>query len=183
MENQRNIKLSKFLCLILRHKPETIGIKLDKHGWTDVSKLIENMNEAGKNLSLNKLKEIVETDNKNRFSFKENFKKIRANQGHSINIDLGYNPQQPPEFLYHGTAEKFVNSIFEKGLKKQNRHHVHLSVDTETAVKVGQRHGKPFVLKVFSGKMYKDGFKFFLAENDVWLTDNVPGKYLKASKL
>ncbi len=182
MTNNRNIKLSKYLCLILRHKPETIGIELDKHGWADVSKLLENLNKAGKNVSFGKLKEVVETDNKNRFSFNETCEKIRANQGHSIKIDLEYLAQQPPEFLYHGTAEKFVNSILKNGLKKQNRHHVHLSTDTETAVKVGQRHGKPFVLKVFSGKMFGDGHTFYLSDNGVWLTDEVPQKYLKPLK-
>jgi putative RNA 2'-phosphotransferase len=181
LENQRHTKLSKFLCLILRHKPETIGIELDIQGWADVSKLIENLNNAGKRIDIETLKEVVETDNKNRFLFNENFKKIRANQGHSINIHLGYNPQQPPEFLYHGTAEKFVDSILENGLKKKNRNHVHLSVDRETALKVGERHGTPFVFLIFSGQMFSDGHTFYLSENGVWLTDEVPCKYLKAS--
>jgi putative RNA 2'-phosphotransferase len=182
MNNNKNIKISKYLCLILRHKPETIGIELDNRGWADISQLIKNLNKAGKRINLDKLKEIVETDNKSRFSFNENLNKIRANQGHSIKIELDYHPQQPPEFLYHGTAERFVKSIYDKGIEKKNRHHVHLSQNIETAIKVGKRHGKPFVLKVLSGKMFKDGHTFYLSENGIWLTDKVPSKYLKSLK-
>ncbi len=179
MKNNSNIKLGKFLSFILRHKPDTIGIKLDNHGWANVSELIEKLNQSGKKIDLDTLKRIVETDNKQRFAFNSDFDKIRANQGHSIKIDLDYLPQQPPEFLYHGTAERFVKSILETGIEKKNRHHVHLSYDTETALKVGQRHGKPFIFKVLAQEMFNEGYTFYLSDNSVWLTDEVPVKYLE----
>lgn len=179
MKNDKNIKLNKYLCLILRHKPETVGVELDKKGWTDVTLLIENLKKKGKIIDFKLLNQIVETDNKNRFSFNETFDKIRANQGHSIKIDLGYEAQQPPKTLYHGTATRLVKSILKNGLDKRNRHHVHLSLDVKSAIEVGQRHGEPFVFKVMAGQMFKDGIKFYLSENGVWLTDNVPVKYLK----
>ena len=178
MDNNKNIKLNKYLCLILRHKPEIIGVKLDISGWTDVAILIDNLKKKGKKINFEQLKLIVETDNKNRFSFDESFKKIRANQGHSVNIDLGYKAQQPPEFLFHGTATRLVKSIIKNGLDKRNRHHVHLSLDVKTAIIVGKRHGEPHVFKILAGKMFNEGFLFYLSENGVWLTDNVPVKYL-----
>lgn len=163
----------------MRHKPESIGLQLNEYGWADVTQLINNLNEAGKNINFGILKEIVETDNKNRFSFDDSFKRIRANQGHSIKINLGYKPQQPPDILYHGTATRFVDSIHENGLIKQNRHHVHLSLDIEIATNVGKRHGKPFVFEVDTKQMHEDNHLFFISENGVWLTDYVPVKYLK----
>ncbi len=178
MNNNSNIKLSKFLSFISRHKPETIGINLDSNGWASVTQLIEKLNQVGKQIDLDKLKEVVETDNKQRFSFSVNLDKIRANQGHSIKIDLDYIPQEPPKFLYHGTAERFVNSILETGIVKKNRHHVHLSSDVETALKVGQRHGKPFIFKILALEMFNAGYVFYLSDNLVWLTDEVPIKYL-----
>ncbi|MDD3789409.1 MAG: RNA 2'-phosphotransferase [Petrimonas sp.] len=183
MDNQRNIKLSKFLCLILRHKPDIVGIELDNRGWADVSNLLEGLYNAGKSISIERLKQIVETDNKNRFSFNETGDKIRANQGHSIKIDLGYNPEQPPEILYHGTAKRFVESILANGLEKKKRHHVHLSPDVGTAIKVGQRHGEPVVFTVLSGQMFNDGILFYLTENGVWLTEKVPIEYISILNL
>jgi putative RNA 2'-phosphotransferase len=178
MDNNKNINLNKYLCLILRHKPEIIGVELDKRGWTDVALLIENLKKAGKKINLELLKQIVDTDNKNRFSFDESYEKIRANQGHSIKIDLGYKTQQPPDTLYHGTAKRLVKSIMKNGLDKRNRHHVHLSLDVETAINVGKRHGEPHVFKIFAGQMFNEGFQFYFSDNGVWLTDNVPIKYL-----
>lgn len=172
-------KISKFLSLVLRHQPETIGITLDENGWTDVNVLIEKSKGAGITYNLDTLKHVVETNNKKRFAFNEKFNRIRASQGHSVEIDLGYSPQVPPEILYHGTAAKSVESIWLSGLEKRSRRHVHLSNDLETAVKVGQRHGKVFVFEVHAGLMYTDKVEFFLSENGVWLTDNVPAKYLK----
>ena len=125
------------------------------------------------------LKHIVETSPKQRFAFNETFDKIRAHQGHSVEVELGYNPQKPPTILYHGTGKNAVPQILELGLQKQSRHHVHLSVDIETAIKVGQRHGKPVVFEVFSEKMFKDKYEFYRSDNGVWLTDQVPAKYLK----
>ena len=179
MPSYKIIKLSKYLCLLLRHKPDKIGIELEERGWANVAELLENMNKAGTNIDLNLLIQVVATDNKNRFSFNDKMEKIRANQGHSIKIDLGYEAQQPPELLYHGTATRLVKPIFQNGLDKRKRHHVHLSLDIETAIKVGERHGEAYVFKVFAGKMFKEGFEFFLSENGVWLTDNVPKEHLK----
>ncbi|HEX6181838.1 MAG TPA: RNA 2'-phosphotransferase [Chitinophagaceae bacterium] len=184
-ESMSNIKdekrISKFLSFVLRHKPEHIGIELDENGWTDVQTLVEKVNQNGITLTFELLKHIVDTNSKKRFAFNENFDKIRASQGHSIDVELGYVAQQPPAILYHGTAEKSVNSILEQGLQKQNRHHVHLSIDIETAKNVGQRHGEVFIFEVLSGEMHSAGFEFFLSENGVWLTDTVPPIYLKKS--
>ncbi len=178
IDKKSNIKWSKFLSLVLRHKPEIIGLSLDEQGWVTTKSLIEKMNEYGKQIDLETLLIIVETNNKKRFGFNKDKSKIRANQGHSLDIDLGYIQKTPPDILYHGTAQKYMDSIFKIGLEKRNRHQVHLSKDMETAYNVGQRHGKPIVLKVFAKQMYKDGFKFFESENKVWLTNNVPVKYL-----
>lgn len=166
---------SKFLSLILRHKPEQYGIKLDKQGgWAKVDDVIKKCN-----FTLEELEEIVKVDNKQRYSFNEDKSKIRANQGHSINIDLKLKTITPPIFLYHGTIEKFINSIMENGLLKQNRQYVHLSKDIETAKQVALRRGKPIILKILARKMMFDGYKFFISNNGVYLTDNVPSEYLK----
>lgn len=149
---------SKFLSLILRHKPETIGIKLDEHGWADVSELISGISKT-RPFDMKMLEEIVRTDNKQRYSFNENRTLIRANQGHSISVDVELEKKTPPEFLYHGTGEKFVSSIDKEGLLSKSRLYVHLSKDTETAVKVGSRHGKPVVYRVAAGKMADEGFE------------------------
>jgi putative RNA 2'-phosphotransferase len=176
---KENTRISKFLSLVLRHLPETIGIVLDENGWTDVSTLITNAEKHGVKFDLQTLKYIVDTNSKKRFAFNETFDRIRANQGHSVEIDLGYSPQIPPDILYHGTATKSLTSILLSGLEKRSRHHVHLSRDIETAIKVGQRHGEPVILEVFASKMHAAGHEFFLSDNGVWLTDNVPVKYLK----
>lgn len=173
------INISKFLSLVLRHQPETIGIELDQNGWTDVSNLIEKTNKYGIKLDRETLNHIVVTNAKKRFAFNDTLDRIRASQGHSVEIELGYENQKPPEILYHGTSEKSVQSILNTGLEKRNRQHVHLSNDIETAMKVGQRHGKPFVFKVLAEQMYNDDFRFFISDNGVWLTDDVPIKYLK----
>ena len=171
--------ISKFLSLVLRHQPETIGIQLDQSGWIDITELIEKANNYGIKFDREILNHIVATNSKKRFAFNDTLDKIRASQGHSIEIELGYTNQKPPEILFHGTGEKFVQSILETGLEKRSRQHVHLSSDLNTAIKVGQRHGKPFVFKVLAEQMYSDNFQFFISANGVWLTDNVPTKYLK----
>lgn len=170
--------ISRFLSLVLRHQPETIGIELDQNGWTDVDTLLKNSNSYGIKFDKVILKHIVETNAKKRFAFNETFDRIRASQGHSVEIDLGYTSQKPPEVLYHGTSQKSVHSILDTGLEKKSRQQVHLSADIETAIKVGQRHGKPFVFKVLAEQMFNDKFEFFISDNGVWLTDNVPTKYL-----
>jgi len=178
MNEKEKKKISKFLSLVLRHKPETIAIELDENGWTDVEALIAKSRDYGVKYDLQILKEVVETNDKKRFAFDDQLKRIRASQGHSLNIDLGYQAQKPPEFLFHGTAMKNVESIQESGLEKRSRQHVHLSIDLETAIKVGQRHGKPFVFKVKAKEMSEDKIAFYISENGVWLTDHVPSKYL-----
>lgn len=174
--------ISKYLSLILRHKPETIGIVLDANGWTDVATLLDKINENGIPLTIEVLQHIVDTNSKKRFAFNDTLKKIRANQGHSVTVELGHEQQIPPTILYHGTALGFTEMILTTGLQKMQRHHVHLSKDIDTAIAVGQRHGKPVVLEVTSKAMHNDGFIFFISENGVWMTDNVPVKYLTLSK-
>lgn len=170
-------KQSKFLSLVLRHKPEVIGIALDRAGWVPVKTLLSQLKHFGRDMTPDELKELVETNDKKRFSFSEDGKKIRANQGHSVEVQLQYAESEPPEVLYHGTVSKYLDAIYDNGLQKMNRHHVHLSQDIETATKVGSRRGKPIILVIDSEAMYKDGYKFYLSENGVWLTDHVPSKY------
>ena len=168
---------SKFISLILRHKPETIGISLDEHGWANVEELIKGIART-RDFDVGMLEEIVRTDEKQRYSFNEDKTLIRANQGHSIPVDVELDEKEPPEELWHGTGEKYVSSIDVQGLIPKSRLYVHLSKDRETAVKVGQRHGKPVLYIVKAGEMYRDGYKFFLSKNGVWLTGEVPAKYL-----
>lgn len=173
-------KTSVFISLILRHQPDVIGISLDRNGWANVHELINGINKTGKySIDMPMLEEIVRTDNKKRYSFNEDKSKIRANQGHSINVDVELKEAVPPEILYHGTGEKYVDSINAEGLKPKSRLYVHLSKDVETAVKVGSRHGKPVVYIVASGEMYRHGYKFYVSENGVWLTKNVPVDFMK----
>ncbi|MEW7291740.1 RNA 2'-phosphotransferase [Aquimarina sp. 2304DJ70-9] len=171
--------ISKFLSLILRHDPVKIGLQLDENGWADVNELLNKTQKHQPNLDIDLLNKIVETNDKRRFAFNEDCTRIRANQGHSIKIDLEYNPKQPPEFLYHGTVAKFMDAIREKGLLKMSRHHVHLSEERDTATKVGARRGKPFILTIRSGAMYANGAEFFQSDNGVWLTDNVESEYIE----
>ncbi len=172
-------KLSVFISLVLRHNPDAAGITLDEHGWADVEDLLAGINATGRRIDRVALEEIVRTDNKQRYSFNEDKTLIRANQGHSIPVDVELKEQEPPEFLYHGTADRFLESIMSQGLKPMSRLYVHLSRDAETAYKVGQRHGKPVILKVHTGQMSRDGFQFYLSENGVWLTGKVDAKYLE----
>lgn len=182
IDTKNDVKLSKFLSLILRHQPEIINIQLDKNGWADVEELITAINNSDRKIDIETLNRIVTENDKKRFIFSEDKKKIRANQGHSIDVDIELKELEPPEYLYHGTATRFTKSIFKEGLKKQTRQYVHLSTDIETAIKVGERHGFPKVLKILSKAMYNDGYKFYLSENNVWLTDNVPKNYIMEEK-
>ncbi|MCI4667694.1 MAG: RNA 2'-phosphotransferase [Bacteroidia bacterium] len=178
MNQKKIIQRSKFLSLVLRHKPEKIGIQLDENGWVKVNHLLKALSEKKQPLSIEELEEVVEKNNKKRFAFNEDKSLIRASQGHSVDIKLGYEAIAPPETLFHGTATRFLESIREKGLIKGNRHHVHLSAELDTASKVGARHGKLVVLKVRSADMAKEGFEFYRSENGVWLTDHVPVEFL-----
>ena len=171
-------KISKYMSMILRHRPEVIGIHLDEHGWADVDELIEGIAKK-KKFNREILEEIVRTDEKQRYSFNDDKTKIRANQGHSISVDLELEPQEPPETLWHGTAEKYVASIEKTGLRPGNRMYVHLSPDIQTAEKVGSRHGKPVIYQVKSGEMYRKGFRFYRSVNGVWLTIMVPVEFLR----
>lgn len=171
--------ISKYMSLILRHKPEVIGIGLDEHGWANVSELVDGIKKNNPEFDMATLEEIVSTDSKGRYSFNEDKTLIRANQGHSIPVDVELEEKQPPEFLYHGTGKKYVTSIDEIGLIPKSRLYVHLSKDVETAEQVGKRHGKEIVYQVDAGRMYRDGYKFFLSVNNVWLTKEIPVKYLE----
>lgn len=174
----KNLKeTSKYISLILRHKPEAIGITLDEHGWADVEELIRGVGKTHP-LTMETLEEIVRTDEKQRYSFNEDHTLIRANQGHSIPVDVELEEVQPPEYLYHGTGEKYTASIEIEGLLPKSRLYVHLSEDLETAVKVGARHGKPVVYRVLSGRMAEEGYRFYRSVNGVWLTKAVPAAYL-----
>ncbi len=171
-------RIGKFLSLVLRHDPGRIGIELDENGWANVKELIEKCKKHRYHFSMEDLIEIVETNDKQRYSFNEKCSKIRANQGHSIDIDLALTPVEPPEYLYHGTATRFLSSIMEEGIIRGRRQHVHLSKDRETAIKVGSRHGKPTILTIMSGKMYRDVVLFYQSDNEVWLTDYVDVRYI-----
>lgn len=181
MKRSAKDSMSVFISLILRHKPEAAGIRLDQYGWADVKELIEGVNRTGRKLDLAALEEIVRTDVKGRYSFDESRTRIRANQGHSVKVNVELEELSPPDLLYHGTATRFLGSILNKreGLKSMGRLYVHLSADRCTAEKVGVRHGIPSVLAVNTKQMKEDGYVFFRSENGVWLTKNVPCRYLK----
>ena len=169
---------SKFIALILRHNPETIGIALDEHGWANVDELIAGVNRTHP-LDMKRLERIVAEDDKQRYSFNDDKTLIRANQGHSIPVDVELAEVEPPEILYHGTGEKYTGSIEKEGLIPKSRLYVHLSGDEETARKVGMRHGRPVIYIVKSGDMYRDSIRFYRSVNGVWLTKFVPVKYME----
>lgn len=173
--------VSKYMSLILRHKPDAIGITLDEHGWANVDELISGIAKDNE-FNMEILEEIVRTDEKQRYSFNEDKTLIRANQGHSIPVDVELEELVPPEILWHGTGEKYVTSIDKQGLIPKSRLYVHLSKDEETAINVGSRHGKPVIYLVSAKKMYEDGYKFYRSVNGVWLTKGVPLQYLQKQK-
>jgi putative RNA 2'-phosphotransferase len=177
-----SVKQSKFLSFVLRHKPEQIGISLEDEGWTDVEILIKQCRSHGRRLSMDDLRKIVAKDGKGRYSFNEDETKIRANQGHSIEVDMKFEPQDPPDTLYHGTGAESLDSIMDCGLSKMKRQYVHLSLDLDTATKVGARHGVASILIVNTKAMKAEGYKFYLSENQVWLTENVPPDFLTVYK-
>jgi putative RNA 2'-phosphotransferase len=172
------VHFSKFVSLVLRHQPDKYGLTLDEHGWTPIDDLIAVANRAGVPLTHEALQQVVAQNDKQRFAISDDGHSIRARQGHSVAVDLELLPIEPPEQLYHGTAERFVPSILAQGLLRRSRQHVHLSADMSTALKVGQRHGKPAVFIVASGAMHRDGYRFYRSENGVWLVDVVPVAYL-----
>jgi len=176
--SKKDVSQSKFLSLVLRHEPETIGVSLNPNGWIEVEVLLEALASHGRPMSRADLERLVRESDKQRFAFSEDGERIRANQGHSVEVDLGLAPQTPPEILYHGTVDRFLDSILATGLRKGERHHVHLSADVETARKVGQRRGKPVILEVRSGDMHRAGQTFLLSGNGVWLVDHVPTQFI-----
>lgn len=183
MEEDRRTKISKSLSYILRHRPDSIGIVIGKDGWVDVKSLIEKAATKGKFVfDLDELKEVVETCVKQRFSFSDDFSSIKANQGHTVDVEIKFKEIAAPPILYHGTVDKFMDSIKKKGLIPGNRHHVHLSKDEVTAIDVGKRRGYPVILEINSRKMQDDSFKFYISDNGVFLTDIVPPEYITIQK-
>jgi len=171
-------RVSKFMSYVLRHNPQEIDLQLDENGWVSIEQLINNANSGGKSFTRDLIERVVATNDKKRFSISENGLMIRANQGHSIDVDLALKPLIPPAVLLHGTAEKHLELIMADGLKKMDRHHVHLSENSETASAVGRRYGKLVLLKIDAKKMHENGFVFYKSDNNVWLVDSVPVEYL-----
>lgn len=172
------VKKSKFLSLVLRHQPEKINLQLDASGWALIDELLIKAKQNGVQIDLLELTEIVENNDKQRFCLSDDGKKIRANQGHSIGVELNLQEQAPPEFLYHGSARKNLQSILQSGIHKGNRHHVHLSNNCESARQVGQRHGKPIVFKILAQEMYQQDFIFYRSPNGVWLVEYIPAEFI-----
>lgn len=178
MDNARQIKISKYLSKHLRHTPERIGLTLEAGGWVSVDDLLAACAEHQFAVTRDELKQVVAASDKQRFAFDETQTRIRANQGHSVSVDLQLEPKLPPDLLYHGTGERSVSAILQAGLLKMARHHVHLSTELETARKVGMRHGRPTIFAVDAAAMQEAGFVFYCSENGVWLVDQVPPQYL-----
>lgn len=174
--SDRSTRLGKLIALVLRHKPEVLGITLDSHGWANTKELVEAINKQER-FTMKDLENIVNFDSKQRYSFNSDKSMIRANQGHSINVDVELEEAIPPDVLYHGTATKYRRSIYEEGLKPQNRLYVHLSDNELTATIVGKRHGEPVVFKIDAKQMERDGYKFYRSVNNVWLTKEIPTQY------
>jgi putative RNA 2'-phosphotransferase len=183
MNDSRLVKISKYLSKHLRHQPDRLGIKLAPGGWVSVDELLNACKKHSFFINLAELNEVVARNDKKRFSFDSTGTLIRANQGHSVEIDLQLEPAVPPNVLYHGTGHGAVESIMQHGLCKMSRHHVHLSEDIETARKVGARHGRPVVFAVDAAAMYEADYKFYRSDNGVWLVDRVPPEYLRQIEL
>lgn len=171
-------QISKRLSYILRHRPDSVGLELHEGGWLFVEELLDALARTRRALSREVLEKVVAENDKQRFEFSDDGLRIRARQGHSTQVDLGYEPSPPPDVLYHGTATKNLDSIFKQGLLKGRRHHVHMSTNQVTMLQVGMRHGKPVLLKIDAGRMFADGHEFFVTDNQVWLTDHVPPNYV-----
>ncbi|MFO1001498.1 MAG: RNA 2'-phosphotransferase [Planctomycetaceae bacterium] len=172
-------RISKFLSLVLRHQPDKIGIQLDAAGWVEVEVLLEALRKSGQKISRDLLEHVVGTNDKQRFTIDEAGQRIRATQGHSVEVELGYEPADPPAILIHGTPETALSAIRESGLQKMKRHHVHLHCDSSTASAVGARRGTPVLLKVKAQEMANEGFVFYVTANQVWLTDHVPPRFIE----
>ncbi|MDB6132350.1 MAG: phosphotransferase KptA/Tpt1 [Verrucomicrobiales bacterium] len=178
MNSERSTRISKFLSLVLRHQPETAHVQLDKAGWVEVQALLAGCAKARRPISKSDLEHVVETNAKKRFEFSADGRNIRASQGHSVAVELDYTPQEPPEMLYHGTATRFLDSIHAHGLRRMQRHHVHLSAETQVTLQVGARHGKPVLLTIQAGAMHRAGHVFYRSTNGVWLVERVPAEFI-----
>ncbi len=178
MNERETVRTSKFLSLILRHEPQRAGLTLDDAGWVDVDLLLCAVNQHGVALTLEQLKHVVGTNPKKRFALSEDGLRIRASQGHSLEVDLQYEPEAPPELLYHGTATRFIDAIRSGGLEKMQRHDVHLSAETAVTIQVGARHGKPVLLTIRAGEMHRAGHQFRRSANGVWLVPHVPAEFI-----
>lgn len=172
-------RISKQLSYVLRHRPDSVGIELEPGGWVAVDVLMDALARNGRPCSREVVEQVVAENDKQRFEFSEDGNHIRARQGHSVEIELGYASATPPDVLYHGTATRNVESILELGLVKGRRHHVHMSTNRETMLAVGRRHGTPVMVTIDARQMHEDGHEFFVTGNDVWLTDHVPPNYLR----
>jgi len=179
MTDKETIRTSKFLSLVLRHEPERVGLKLGEAGWVGVEELLRAVNANGVTLTLEQLEHIVATSDKKRFALSEDGQRIRASQGHSVEVDLQYPPLTPPEILYHGTATRFLDDIRRHGLQRMGRHDVHLSAETKLTFQVGGRHGKPALLTIRAGDMHRAGFVFRCSANGVWLVEHVPPQFIQ----
>ncbi|MEM7375407.1 MAG: RNA 2'-phosphotransferase [Bacteroidota bacterium] len=179
MTPQQQKRIGRFLSLLLRHRPEILDLDLDQQGWTDVDTLLHKLSSTDKAISREELDLIVAENPKKRYAFNDDKSRIRAQQGHSVTVDLAYEPSPPPEYLYHGTVSKFVGSIRSQGLQKGKRHHVHLSPDRDTAINVGQRRGKPVILTIRAGAMHRAGYPFYVSGNGVWLADEIPPEFIE----
>lgn len=179
MTPDKLVSVSKYMSFVLRHQPDSIGLTLDAQGWARIDDLIACAGRDGKTLTKGLIEEVVARDAKRRYAVSEDGSKIRANQGHSVKVDLQLEPAEPPEFLYHGTSQRSVPEILKQGLKPMKRHHVHLSKDRPTALAVGRRYGHPVVLLVKSARMHQAGHIFYVSQNEVWLTDTVPVAYIQ----
>ena len=178
MDKERATRISKYLSLVLRHEPAAASVTLDAEGWVSVEELLTGAARHGFTFTFAELNHVVQTSDKQRFALSPDAQRIRANQGHSVSVELNLTQETPPELLYHGTVERFLSSIMSKGLEKRARQHVHLSPDIITASRVGSRRGKPVILKIAAANMHSAGFSFFRSANDVWLTDHVPPQYI-----
>ena len=176
--NNDDVRFGRFISLVLRHEPSAAGLTLDEHGWARVDALIAGMNARGYQIDREALSRIVRENTKHRYSFNDDASLIRANQGHSVDVDVDLAEAIPPDVLYHGTTQRCVASIMAHGITRQSRQYVHLSLDVQTAISVGKRHGKPVVMKVNAAAMVHDGHKFWLSANGVWLCEAVPPEYI-----
>ena len=178
MDKHETKRLSKFLSLILRHQPEKVGITLDENGWVEIATLLDGICKSGRNVTRRQLEQVVKSNDKQRFSISDDNQRIRAKQGHSVAVELGYQPTKPPKTLCHGTPIKYMELIRQGGLKKMQRHHVHMHADDKLAKEVGGRRGQPVLLIIRSLEMHEEGYEFFVTNNEVWLTDHVPPQYI-----